>query len=90
MAKVRSYREMAKHYDEKVPIIAKRWKEITPKKKDAFAEGVARILGVTPDRIGRADDWAKGVERAVAYFEDSIKGKGTKLAENYKTAMLTE
>ena len=81
---------MASNYDAKVPIFAKRWVEITPKKKDAFAEGVAKVIGVSPTEIRRADDWAAGVERAKAYFEESVKGKGRKLAENYKIAMTTD
>jgi len=83
------YRAMGAHYDAKVPKIAERWKEVTPKKKTAFAEGVAKILGVSPADIKRADEWERGVTEATKYFEETIKGKGSKLAENYKLAMTT-
>jgi len=87
---VKTLEIMAKNYDAKVPVFSKRWVEITPKKRSAFEEGVAKVLGVSPTEIKRGDDWAAGVERAKAYFEDSVRGKGKKLAENYKIAMTTD
>jgi len=84
-----TYMAMGEHYDKKVPEFARRWGEITPKKKTSFAEGVAKILGVSPADIKRADAWERGVVEATKYFEACVKGKGSKLAENYKIAMTT-
>ncbi len=81
---------MAKHYDEKVPVFAKRWAEVTPKKRAEFEKGVADVLGVSPTEIKRGDDWAKGVKRALGTYESAVKGKGSKLVENYRIAMTTD
>lgn len=90
MAK-RKLPDMEANYNAKVKQIASRWKEVTPKKRKAFAEGVAYVLGVSPEEIKRADDWEKGVNRvSEEAFLESIKGKGHKLAENYKIAMTTD
>ena len=83
-------KEMAEHYNKKVPIFAKRWVEIAPTKRAEFEKGVAEVLGVTPADIKRGDDWEAGIKRAKEYFLRRVKDKGTKLVENYRKAMLTD
>ena len=82
--------QMAEHYNAKVPVFAKRWAEITPKKRTEFEKGVADVLGVSPAEIKRGDDWEAGVKRALPEFESAVKGKGEKLVENYRIAMTTD
>lgn len=88
MARVK-LKDMAEKYDRKVPEFSKRWGEITPKKKSAWEEGVAFVLDVSPAEVKRGDIWAREVTAAVPIFESRVKGKGPKLAENYKIAMTT-
>lgn len=87
---VKTLKDMAEHYNAKVPVFAKRWAEITPKKRSAFEEGVAKVIGVTPAEIKRGDDWEAGIKRALPIFEEAVRGKGEKLAEHYKIAMTTD
>jgi len=86
----KTLKEMAENYNRKAPTFARRWAEITPKKRSAYEEGVAAVIGVPPSEIKRGDDWEAGVKAATKYFADSVKGKGTKLAENYRIALTTD
>ncbi|MGQ9469886.1 MAG: hypothetical protein ACUVTD_08760 [Nitrososphaerales archaeon] len=87
---VKKLKDMERTYNEKVPVFARRWGEITPKKRPEYEKGISEVLEVSTTEVKRGDDYEAGVKRAVPYFEAAVKDKGSKLAENYRIAMTTD
>lgn len=84
MAKVRSLEEMAKRYDEKQPIFARRWREITPKVgANRWKESLERLLGA-PVHPTFVEAYSKAISMAGDKFEEATRGKGNILVKHYK------
>lgn len=80
-----------KKWEEKMEKVAPRWKKGVTGKAKAYAEGVAAFLGVSPEEIGRDDDWQAGVDRVSPEdFASAVRGKGDKWARRLKEALTTE
>ena len=80
-----------KKYERKMEKAGPRWKEGVKNKQSAYAEGVARFLGVRPEEIGKDDDWQEGVDAVSAEdFAAAVKGKGDKWARRLKEALTRE
>jgi len=80
-----------KKWERKMEKAGPRWKEGVTDKQSAYAEGVARFLGVSPAEIGKDDDWQEGVNAVSAEdFAAAVRGKGDKWARRLKEALTRE
>jgi len=80
-----------KKWERKMEKAGPRWKKGVTNKQSAYAEGVARFLGVSPAEIGKDDDWQEGVNRVSAEdFAAAVRGKGDKWARRLKEALTRE
>ena len=80
-----------KKWEAKMEKAGPRWKKGVTDKQSAYAEGVARFLGVSPAEIRKADDWQEGVNAVSAEdFTAAVRGKEDKWARRLKEALTRE